>query len=111
MRWLYSNRKCLFDHDRECKFFPDLIMPVLVDYSSIQTLPEIWRIAADRFSNTCALDAPHNDPQIRWSYAELYQRIQLFASGLQALGISPQAGEPLPPRLALFADNSPRWFV
>ncbi|MGA1133937.1 MAG: AMP-binding protein [Prochlorotrichaceae cyanobacterium] len=86
-------------------------MPVLVDYSSIQTLPEIWRIAADRFSNTCALDAPHNDPQIRWSYAELYQRIQLFASGLQALGISPQAGEPLPPRLALFADNSPRWFV
>ncbi|MEY2976859.1 MAG: hypothetical protein RLZZ435_998, partial [Cyanobacteriota bacterium] len=40
LRWLYSNRKCLFDHDRECKFFPDLIMPVLVDYSSIQTLPE-----------------------------------------------------------------------
>ena len=86
-------------------------MSVLVDYSTIQSIPEIWRIAADRFGDTPALEAPHDPSKIRWTYRELYEQIQSFAAGLQALGVSPKQEGELPPRLSLFADNSPRWFV
>ena len=86
-------------------------MSVLVDYSTLQSIPEIWRIAAHRFGDTPALEAPHDPSKIRWTYRELYEQIQTFAAGLQALGVAPKQEGELPPRLSLFADNSPRWFV
>ena len=39
------------------------------------------------------------------TYAQLCQQIQQFAAGLQALGVQPAN------RVALFADNSPRWLI
>ncbi len=76
-----------------------------VNYDSIQTIPEIWAIAAQRFGQTLAVDDPHSTPALKFTYQELCQLIQQFAAGLQSLGL--QADE----HIALIADNSPRWLV
>ena len=76
-----------------------------VDYSSAQGIPEIWAIAAERFGHIVALHDPHSKPAAQLTFAELHQQIRQFAAGLQALGIN--KGD----RVALFADNSPRWMV
>ncbi|MBC6434608.1 long-chain fatty acid--CoA ligase [Nostoc sp. HG1] len=83
----------------------------LIDYTSIQSIPEIWAIVKQRFPQTVALHDPHSKPEIKLTYTELHQQIQQFASGLQALGINANPAEPIPPRVALFADNSPRWLI
>ncbi|MEG4532521.1 long-chain fatty acid--CoA ligase [Microcoleus sp. D2_18a_D3] len=83
----------------------------LIDYTSIQSIPEFWAIVKQQFGQTVALHDPHTQPEIKLTYTDLYQQIQQFAAGLQALGIEPNPGEPIPPRVALFADNSPRWLI
>ncbi len=80
-------------------------MATLIDYSSLQTLPEIWAIAAQKFADIPALHDPHSKPAIKWSYSKLYGLLKSFASGLQQLGL--QTDE----KIAIFADNSPRWLV
>jgi len=77
----------------------------MVDYTSVQSLPDIWPLAAERFGQTIALMDPHAQPAVQLTYRELNSQIQQFASGLQALGIKP--GD----RISLIADNSPRWFI
>lgn len=77
----------------------------MADYSSVQSMPEIWALAQKRFDQIIALKDPHAKPEVVITYAQMYQHIQLFASGLQTLGV--QAGE----RIALIADNSPRWMI
>jgi long-chain acyl-CoA synthetase len=77
----------------------------MADYSSVQSMPEIWSLAQKRFEQIIALKDPHAKPEVVITYAQMYQQIQLFASGLQALGV--EAGE----RIALIADNSPRWMI
>ena len=76
-----------------------------IDYKSVNYLPEIWQIAAREFGDIIALNAPHLKPQVSLTYQELYQKIQLCAAGLQSLGVS--FGD----KIALFADNSPHWFI
>ncbi len=84
----------------------------LADYTTVQSLPEIWPLAAKRFEKVVALKDPHAKPEVTLTYAQLYQQIQQFAAGLQALGIVPELdSEGLPKRVALFADNSPRWMI
>lgn len=84
----------------------------LADYTTVQSLPEIWPLAAKRFEKVIALKDPHAKPEVTLTYAQLYQQIQQFAAGLQALGILPELdSEGLPKRVALFADNSPRWII
>jgi long-chain acyl-CoA synthetase len=39
------------------------------------------------------------------TYTQLYEQIQQFAAGLQALGVQPNS------YVGLFADNSPRWMI
>jgi len=75
------------------------------DYNSVQSIPEIWAIAIQNFGDTIALKDPHVQPEVTLTYSKLYQQIGQFAAGLQALGIKP--GD----RIALFADNQPRWLV
>jgi long-chain acyl-CoA synthetase len=77
------------------------------DFSSAQSIPEIWAIAARRrdVSNLIALRDPHAKPEVIVTYAALWQQIQQFAAGLQALGF--REGE----HIALFSDNSPRWLI
>jgi len=77
----------------------------LVDYSSIQSLPEIWPLAQERFGQIVALKDPHTKLEVVLTYTQLAQQIQQFAASLQALGVQPES------RVALFADNSPRWMV
>ncbi|MBD1838060.1 long-chain fatty acid--CoA ligase [Coleofasciculus sp. FACHB-64] len=77
----------------------------MVDYSSVESLPAIWQLARSHFGNTIALHDPHAQPEVVINYTELAQQIQQFAAGLQALGVQPES------RLALIADNSPRWFI
>ncbi|MDB9427068.1 long-chain fatty acid--CoA ligase [Microcystis aeruginosa CS-564/01] len=80
-------------------------MTTLIDYSNIQSLPEVWSIVAQRFPNIIALHDPHSKPEVILTYRELYQQIQQFAAALQALGVTETEN------VALFADNSPRWFI
>jgi long-chain acyl-CoA synthetase len=82
-----------------------------LDYKSVQSiksirsLPEIWPIVAQNFAQNFALNAPHLKPKVTITYQELYQKIIAFATALQTLGVQPQE------KIALFADNSPRWFI
>jgi len=93
----------------------NLLKP-LVDYSSIQSLPEIWSIAAQRFGQVIALRDPHAKPEVIVTYTQLVRQIQQLAAGLQTLFDNPvikqeQDASDYPPRIALIADNSPRWLI
>lgn len=74
-------------------------------YEHLQALHEIWPIAAQRFGTTVAMQDPHGNPPATLTYRELVDAIQTFASGLQALGVENRC------HIALFADNSHRWFI
>ncbi len=76
-----------------------------IDYTQIDSIPEMWAILAAKCGSVVALQAPHNKPQVTLTYQELAKQIQLFASGLQSLGVQARTG------VALFADNSPRWLI
>ena len=73
--------------------------------NSLQALPEIWQVAAQKFGQKIALNAPHLKPKVSISYQELAQKINEVAIALQTLGVQPQE------KIALFADNSPRWLI
>lgn len=77
-----------------------------VDYGGVESLPEIWAIAAQQFEDVIALKDSHGKPAIELTYPQLYQQIQQFAAGLQALGITGSE-----PPVALVADNSHRWLI
>ena len=76
-----------------------------IDYDALQSLPELWTIAAQRFGSVVALHDPHATPELSITFTELAQQIQQFAAGLQSMGIRP--GD----HVALFADNQPRWLI
>ncbi len=85
-----------------------MVVSVKVDsepVNSLQALPEIWQISAQKFGQNIALSAPHLKPKVSISYQELAQKISDVAIALQALGVQPQE------KIALFADNSPRWLI
>ncbi|MEM8602612.1 MAG: AMP-binding protein [Cyanobacteria bacterium P01_H01_bin.121] len=87
------------------------LLESLADYTSLQVLPAIWPLAAQRFTTLTALHDPHSEPELRLSYPELAQQIQQFATSLSVLGFDTQTDNDIPPRIALFSDNSPRWFI
>jgi long-chain acyl-CoA synthetase len=76
-----------------------------IDYTQINSVPEIWPILAAKCGSVVCLNAPHSEPAISLTYQEVANQIQLFATGLQSLGIQPGRS------IALFADNSPRWLI
>jgi long-chain acyl-CoA synthetase len=76
-----------------------------IDYTHIDSIPEIWPIIAAKAGDVVALDAPHLKIPVKYTYRELATEIQQFATGLQVLGVQPRAG------VALFADNSPTWLI
>lgn len=76
-----------------------------LNYSTVSSLPELWSEVATHYGDDIALDDPHQKPQVQITYQELNQKIQQFAAGLNVQGIQPDT------KIALFADNSPRWFI
>ncbi len=86
------------------------LMQAASDYANVQSLPEVWEKARSRFGNTLALWDPHATPPVQVTYRELVGQIQQFAAGIQALGLPPISHK-MPPRVALFANDSPRWIV
>lgn len=80
-------------------------MSTAASYDHIQCLSEIWPITAERYADIVALYDPHQKPELKLTYRQLWQEIQRFGAGLQALGLQPQE------TVALIADNSPRWFI
>ncbi|MCC5655574.1 long-chain fatty acid--CoA ligase [Nostoc sp. XA010] len=77
----------------------------LVDYTNVESLPEIWPLASGRFGDVVALRNPHAKPEVAITYTQLAEQMRLFAAGLQALGV--KVGD----RISLISDNSPRWFI
>ena len=75
------------------------------NYHQLQSISEIWPLAAQHFGEIVALRDPHVNPEVNLTYLELNRQVHRFAVGLQALGVKP--GD----RVALFADNSSRWFI
>ncbi|TVP61943.1 MAG: long-chain fatty acid--CoA ligase [Nodularia sp. (in: Bacteria)] len=75
------------------------------DYGSVKILPEIWSIAAERFSHVIALHDPHAQPDVSLTYIQLWKQIQQFAAGLQSLGVSVRS------KVGLFSENNPRWLI
>ncbi|MFQ3613251.1 MAG: AMP-binding protein [Cyanobacteriota bacterium] len=69
------------------------------------TLLNVWQRLAEQFPQHIALRDPHVQPVFEITYGSLFQQVQDLASGLQALGI--RRGD----RVALIADNSPRWLM
>jgi long-chain acyl-CoA synthetase len=76
-----------------------------VDYSQIRSLADVWPIAAAKFGETIALYAPHLPESPQFSYRQLNEAIDSFATGLQVLGVAARS------KAALIADNSPRWLI
>ena len=79
----------------------------LIDYSLVESIPGVWSIVGQQpqTADVVALHDPHSKPEVKFTYRQLYQKIQQFAAGIQALGV--KTGD----RIALFADNSPRWMI
>jgi long-chain acyl-CoA synthetase len=76
-----------------------------IDYTHVNSLPEVWDIVAAKCGEIVALNAPHQHPPVSLTYREVATQIRQFATGLQVLGIQAHTG------VALFADNSPRWLI
>jgi long-chain acyl-CoA synthetase len=86
--------------------------PDLINYDSVTAIPDLWPIAIAKFGDVLALHDPHSTPEVNVTFRELYDQIQQFAAGMQALGIVPGGSEDdNPQRVAIFADNGPRWMV
>jgi len=68
-----------------------------------ETIGRAFDEAAHRFAGRDALIVPPQ--QVRWSYAELKQRVDLFAAGLLSLGLNP--GD----RIGIWAPNCAEWTV
>jgi long-chain acyl-CoA synthetase len=80
-------------------------LKLTINYSQLNSLPDMWSIVAAKAGSVVALNSPHSKPSISLTYQEVATQIQLFATGLQSLGVEARTA------VALFADNSPRWLI
>jgi long-chain acyl-CoA synthetase len=77
----------------------------ILDHSNAQSLWQVWQKTAQAYPDVVALHDPHANPEVKLTFRELLQQIAQFGAGLRSLGIQFQD------KVALIADNSPRWFV
>ncbi|WP_017325478.1 long-chain fatty acid--CoA ligase [Synechococcus sp. PCC 7336] len=68
-------------------------------------LGDVWYQNVRQYADRLALWAPHLEPPVKLTYRQMCEQICCFASGLQAVGV--KVGD----RVALIADNSPRWLI
>ncbi len=73
--------------------------------SSATSLWQLWQQSAQNYPDAIALYDPHVKPPVRISYRGTFEQINAFGAGLRSLGL--QFGD----KVALIADNSPRWLI
>ena len=73
--------------------------------SSATSLWQLWQQSAQKYPDAIALYDPHVKPPVRISYRDTFEQINAFGAGLRSLGL--QFGD----KVALIADNSPRWLI
>ncbi|WP_055075647.1 long-chain fatty acid--CoA ligase [Pseudanabaena sp. 'Roaring Creek'] len=73
--------------------------------SQASSLWQLWEQGANNHPDAIALHDPHAKPPVRISYRDAFERINAFGSGLRSLGVN--FGD----KVALIADNSPRWLI
>ncbi|MFN3926150.1 MAG: AMP-dependent synthetase/ligase [Pseudanabaenaceae cyanobacterium] len=76
-----------------------------LDHSQAQSLWQVWERVAQTYPQVVALHDPHSKPELKLTYGELLDQIARFGAGLRQLGVQFQD------KVALIADNSPRWFI
>jgi long-chain acyl-CoA synthetase len=80
----------------------------MTNFSQISQLTSLWQLwarGAQNYPEAIALYDPHAKPPVRLSYGETFEQINAFGAGLRSLGIN--FGD----KVALIADNSPRWLI
>ena len=80
-------------------------MATLFPPAQASRLWQLWQHGANTYPDAIALHDPHAKPPVRISYRDTFEQINAFGAGLRSLGI--QFGE----KVALIADNSPRWLI
>jgi long-chain acyl-CoA synthetase len=75
------------------------------DWSGLHGLERLWPELERLHGDAPALEAPHARPPERYSYRQLRRSIEQAAAAFADLGLV--AGD----RVALFAENSPRWLI
>ena len=80
-------------------------MSKVFQIAQANSLWQMWQNAAQVHPEAIALYDPHAKPQVRLTYGETFEQINAFGAGLRSLGIN--FGE----KVALIADNSPRWLI
>lgn len=73
--------------------------------ASATSLWQLWQQGAKNHPDAIALFDPHAKPPVRISYKDTFEQINAFGAGLRSLGVN--FGE----KVALIADNSPRWLI
>jgi long-chain acyl-CoA synthetase len=69
------------------------------------TLIDVFCLLPEQYPDHIALRDPHSQPILEVTFSQLIQQVKQFAGGLQALAL--EQGD----RVALIADNSPRWLI
>jgi long-chain acyl-CoA synthetase len=77
----------------------------LLDHSNAVSLWQVWQKTAQMCPNTLMLHDPHVTPEVKLTYQEAIDQMASFGAGLRSLGL--KFGD----KVALIADNSPRWFI
>ncbi len=75
------------------------------DWSQLSGLEQLWGVLERLYGDAPALDAPHGRHPEQLTYRQLNGSIERAAAAFAALGLLP--GD----RVALFAENGPRWLV
>lgn len=76
-----------------------------IDHSAAQNLYQVWQKVASIYPDVTALINPHPPYEGSLTYQAMVEQITKFGAGLRRLGIQPRS------KVALFADNSPRWLI
>jgi long-chain acyl-CoA synthetase len=60
---------------------------VYAQYTTLNALPEIWPIVAQRCGSDVALQDAYSTPAVTLTFAQMSQQINQFAAALQSLGV------------------------
>ena len=75
------------------------------DWSALTGLEQLWPALDGLYGEAPALEAPHGRHPEELSFRDLHQRIERAAAAFADLGL--ESGD----RVALFAENGPRWLL